>query len=582
MKKNKKPLLVLTLPLLASSLLSGCSSLNSLVSIILDAASEAQCSIYGPTSEGENIVSSEFGSLYYVKYDNLPEVPYLSFDTALEIISSLFGYGDNLSNFTNLYSINTLTFNNFNSTLSINTEENTITFTDYDRFIYDITGGATTSIGVYNPIVSASRSNYIELYQTNISIGNEITFDLSKYGIDITYRYGSVCLPLQVLSDIFFAPLGYPLVFNGKDIYVANYAVLSYDSFAESYYKSDYLGKELSENFANFNYALTCFEIDYFYGYPTESEQHTYSSLDEYLQKNNPRLRQNLKSTDGETNASAFANLLLNELGDGHTGYYKNYGSFYARKFNGATSASKRLLKMSSDYEELNKLNEQGDRTSDGLYTYGDTTIIKFSSFDSVDQKLTTNNIARYANEDTFALFYQAFKKINNMNNISNVVFDLTLNEGGYINTLVAVLGFLMPEVPIHLENPLTGAKAEQIYRVDTDLDGLFDDFTGFASFNYYVLTSNYSFSCGNAFPAIFKNMDIGKVIGEQSGGGACAVYSNITSAGQPYQMSGLSRISLKSEYGGYYESVDKGVSPDISLSRDSFYKNASLVAALK
>lgn len=577
MKRSHTPLLLSGA--LCASLLGGCS-IDSLFSLLLSDASERQCAIYGPTSEGDDIVSASFGTLHYLEYENLTEVPYLPFQTAMDIVANLYGYEENISKFSSTLFNDVLTYKNGDASLTIDADEDTVSFNDYDLFLYDVSGGGTTSAGVYGPIVSLGRSAYIEESKINITPGNGITFDLSEYGIDITCLHGDVCLPLPVLSDIFFAPLGYPIAFDGEDMQVANYSVLSHDSFAEDYYDSVYAGESLSENFASFNYALTCFEVDYFYGYPSENGQHTHTSLDEYLQKNDPLLRAKLKSTNPDVNASAFAQLLLNELGDGHTGCYKGYGSFYSKTFEGASSASTRLMEMSAAEKELSELNAKGDRPEDGLYYDGNTAIIKFSSFDSVDENITSANVSRYAEDDSFAFVYQAFKSIGKKGGIQNVVFDLSMNEGGYVNALIAVLGFLSEEVTLCLENPLTGARVEQVYRVDTDLDGSFDDFSELP-YDFYTLTSSCSFSCANAFPCVFQNAGMGQVIGEQSGGGSCVVYSNLSAAGQPYQMSGLSRISLKDDADGSFQSVDEGVTPDIALSRSLLFDNDAIVSAI-
>ena len=66
--------------------------------------------------------------------------------------------------------------------------------------------------------------------------------------------------------------------------------------------------------------------------------------------------------------------------------------------------------------------------------------------------------------------------------------------------------------------------------------------------FKFAVLTSRSSFSCGNAFPAICADEGV-PIIGERSGGGACAVVLGCTADGFPYQFSNKLRISHKSDW---------------------------------
>ena len=78
---------------------------------------------------------------------------------------------------------------------------------------------------------------------------------------------------------------------------------------------------------------------------------------------------------------------------------------------------------------------------------------------------------------------------------------------------------------------------------------------------NFAVLTSRASFSCGNAFPSVLKDNGI-LVMGEQSGGGACAVQQMATADGFKYQISSA-RLRFLNKDG---ESIDGGVPVDVDL----------------
>lgn len=77
-------------------------------------------------------------------------------------------------------------------------------------------------------------------------------------------------------------------------------------------------------------------------------------------------------------------------------------------------------------------------------------------------------------------------------------------------------------------------------------------------NFNYGVLTSNLSFSCGNLFPSLMKDMGY-PIIGEKSGGGACAVQQFVTPEGLQYQLSSA-RARLTNDK---WENIDGGIEPD-------------------
>ena len=137
------------------------------------------------------------------------------------------------------------------------------------------------------------------------------------------------------------------------------------------------------------------------------------------------------------------------------------------------------------------------------------------------------------------------------------------------------MLGFLSKHVDLTMYSPLTKLTANLSYKVDTNLDGKYDDNDSYeGKYNFYVLTSNYSFSCANLFPQICKEMGIAKIIGEQSGGGACVVYYSATPDGKTY------RISSNMRDGDPTNPVrhnDLGIPVDYSLSRDYFYDDTYL-----
>ena len=41
----------------------------------------------------------------------------------------------------------------------------------------------------------------------------------------------------------------------------------------------------------------------------------------------------------------------------------------------------------------------------------------------------------------------------------------------------------------------------------------------------FYIITSNYSYSCGNAFPFCAAAKGLAKIVGQKSGGGECCVF---------------------------------------------------------
>ena len=112
-------------------------------------------------------------------------------------------------------------------------------------------------------------------------------------------------------------------------------------------------------------------------------------------------------------------------------------------------------------------------------------------------------------------------------------------------------------------------------YDVDRNLDGKFDekDKDVKINLNVGVLTSNYSFSCANMFPAMMKDYGVA-LIGQQSGGGSCCVLFNPSAEGFGYRYS-THRARLNNLKG---ENIDEGIMPDYNLENlDDFFDIAKV-----
>ena len=88
------------------------------------------------------------------------------------------------------------------------------------------------------------------------------------------------------------------------------------------------------------------------------------------------------------------------------------------------------------------------------------------------------------------------------------------------------------------------------------------------------MLTSNFSFSCANLFPQVCKEMGIAKIIGQQSGGGACVVYYSATPDGKPYRISSNMRDG---DPANPTQHKDAGIPVDGEIALENFYNDEYL-----
>ena len=156
---------------------------------------------------------------------------------------------------------------------------------------------------------------------------------------------------------------------------------------------------------------------------------------------------------------------------------------------------------------------------------------------------------------------------------VKNLVIDLALNPGGSLDVVLAMTALMGGQSHFYSENVLTGQRQTIYYDVDCNFDGQFDEQDKDVAFdlNYAVLTSGISFSCANLFPSLMKGMGF-PVIGQKSGGGACAVQIFATPEGLQYQLSSArARLTDKD-----WQNIDGGVEPtyviDTTYGYEDFY----------
>ena len=103
--------------------------------------------------------------------------------------------------------------------------------------------------------------------------------------------------------------------------------------------------------------------------------------------------------------------------------------------------------------------------------------------------------------------------------------------------------------------------KANLVLMAKNGVDGVYDKEDVYGDdFNLYILTSPYSFSCGNAFPFFAKKCGLAKTIGVKSGGGECAVYEAHLPSGERFYHSSNLHIGWYDELTKNFEGDEPGV----------------------
>ena len=424
--------------------------------------------------------------------------------------------------------------------------------------------------------------------------------DLAKYRIPIHFEAEDVYLPLATLSDL-FTNLSYIFVsFNGERVYVND------DNRMDPAWQRDpgyvdaiYSRAERPADLAAFAYDELCFAMDTFYGYPGRAELNDdllEYGLDGALQVHSDESRR-CRALLGSERLGEYAlgSQLLNDLlaDGGHTGL--DFAELWANKPEFSDFSTDYYMAAEGnppsriDYAEYRrntaaqKVLQQKRRALCGNDHYvekGDTALIWFDSFmyDFEGWRAFYTGEGSRPENDQMAHIIDGLNRAAENPDIKNVIFDVTSNLGGSADMVVAIMSLIADVPTFDVENLLVGRVMTQKYRVDRNFDGVFDDADREVryDFNYGILTSRLSFSCGNLLPALMHDLGMA-VLGEQSGGGACAVAMHATPEGFIYQISSaLGRLVDKRG-----QNIDAGVAPDVALDRDEFYDLNALSRAM-
>ena len=358
--------------------------------------------------------------------------------------------------------------------------------------------------------------------------------------------------------------------------------------------------KTRSEEYARFSYDLLRFQFDKFYGLKDVAG---FTSFEDYAVSKN--LKQGLLSLDSSVYDEALAELTMKDIDDGHTSY--TLPSIFSGKTaeDGKKLAAKhvgpRYMGLMNKLKEYTALRAQTMKLTDkspayealGLFMEGSTAVIRFDEFvgrgtmvsNSIDkEEIESDPKLCFRDKDVPLGFDASFARIKKNNAIKNVVIDLSCNSGGEVMVIPYILAHITNDPLIAYNDIAVGGVKEFHYTVDLNHDKVYggegDTYQG--QYKFYVLTSNFSFSCANMLPT-FARYSGAKLIGEKGGGGACSVAAFSDGAGSFFNISSpMQSVAPNSKD---YKHNDGGNEVDYPLASSSWYDLAKLdefVSAIK
>lgn len=433
--------------------------------------------------------------------------------------------------------------------------------------------------------IQADSTNSRVLTQRTV----DATYNLGQFNIDIVCdSYYNCYVPLTTLGDILYTTQGYGMGFNGKNYYFTD---MFDDNLKNEYYTDTPWAEQTTRStyMAEYTYNALLFSLKYCYGLETIR-----GLTDPDAKMEELGVKDLIKSTNNDDYEVGMATFAGKWLFEGHAGYtavsplaretyteQQIMDTYYSYMY--ANNRGVQLLGTRSALTELR--NKAGK--SVGLSTYGNTAIIRFDSFVKFGgnpASLTDDQILSYDYETLHAngselLFRKAFLEIEGDQAIENVVIDLSLNGGGAINVVPWLEAYMTPNPSLAFHYKETGEKNEIFYKVDINYDGEYDDYDAYYAnkYNFYCLTSNFSFSCGNYLPTIIKGRGLATLFGEASGGGVCAVGAIVTASGTILSNSSL--YQLGTVVNDEFMCSETGIEPDYAFDRANYYDDEAINA---
>lgn len=451
----------------------------------------------------------------------------------------------------------------------INWEKNTI----------DVNSTTFFSAAMNTPQASdfASHQKVVGSGYGDPNVDLSYTYDLGKYGIEIYYYQGKVLLPFSILNLLFCSQNMYNVYFNGNGYFGIDYYLNPNDSSYESIVAgSSFSGKDRNEKDSEFTLNFLDFTLDNFYGL---KDYFKIDSFKNYMEDR--KIDGNILSTDPKDNYKGYLDLFIKNLDEMHTSvispsFYTVFSSEDEDNSLKQQYLGENRIKFNQTALELkaaqDKVVGQGNPYPTITYSSDNSTaVLHFNEF-SVGTKSQIEGSEPWK-YDTYELFKYFFNEISSKP-VENVVIDLSNNGGGTLAAMIKSLGFLTDgDIPLAYTDSQTKLQIYQNYRVDVDGDGEFGYRESYSSkYKFAVLASNYTYSAANYFTELFKAKGMGKVLGQQSGGGMCAVLPIVLPDGTCVAISGTTQLNVYDSTNNSFTEVQSGVAPDIKLSYDQFY----------
>lgn len=527
-------------------------------------------------------------SVYRIK--NQEEMAFVDLD---EFLKALDGFIDptkftsrvDEENHQKIYEVKDPKTNEVTAQMVIDWEKNTI-FVNGTAFFWSI----------LKPQELTDGNQFLKLdYEAKYENENGITFDLSKYDMDIIYKDNKILIPFLIFNTLFMSQNYNNIYFNGDTFTnvfggIDSYSSATFPPEARQRIKNQATvakkPQTIKDRVVNFNHLL--FAMDYFYGL---KDYKKITSFKDYIGNED---KKKILSTNPEEFHEGYINVFHKKLNELHTrldsfSYYdlpseeslresklkkdpkKYYGEYYNRFFDTKDMLEKNFHKK---YPK-----DIRNYTLDDHIKFIDndqTAILRtFGFFDGTKEQNQKNDAWKY---DTYYLMYEFMKKVKEKETVKNILVDLSMNGGGSVYAMIRALGFMTNKQILNREyNELNKIASITKANVDTQKSDEFKPHDYDQKYKWNILVSLNTFSAANQGTSIVKEMGIAKIIGQKTGGGMSAVFPITFNDGTTLTMSSPNNAVQ----GEDNKEIESGIDPDYQLDYKDFYDDNAIKKAI-
>ncbi|MGI6360216.1 MAG: InlB B-repeat-containing protein [Acholeplasmatales bacterium] len=162
---------------------------------------------------------------------------------------------------------------------------------------------------------------------------------------------------------------------------------------------------------------------------------------------------------------------------------------------------------------------------------------------------------------------------------VKDIILDLTWNTGGNIGALYRTIGFITdkPFKTTSIDGG-TGSKSTSYIQIS--------GVPSYSHIRWSLLTSPLTFSAANSLATIFKENNLGIIIGMKTGGGACSITPVLLPNGSAFTMSSNRLNGFRTGSGTeadpfVYHNNEDGITPDYVITYSQFYDETKLLEVL-